>query len=124
MVKDSTRAHLLDLRNKYGTAVAIDVAKKSLAVSASDGEFKKQFNGEICETVLEIIIQDLVKKNPEWFYLRLRAGYRPAHNGGCALPARPDRIYAAQTSPRSAGKERPRREHPRRSSDRRPVPDR
>ena len=70
MVKDSTRAHLLYLRNKYGTAVAIDVAKKSLAVSASDGEFKKQFNGEICETVLEIIIQDLVKKNPEWFYLK------------------------------------------------------
>lgn len=70
MVKDSTRAHLLDLRNKYGTAVAIDVAKKSLAISASDGEFKKQFNGEICETVLEIIIQDLVKKNPEWFYLK------------------------------------------------------
>lgn len=70
MVKDSTRERLLALRDKYGLDVAISVAKSSLTVATNDGEFKKQFNGEICETVLEMKIQEIMKEHSDWFYIK------------------------------------------------------
>lgn len=70
MVKDSTRSKLLALRDRYGLDVAVSVAKSSLTISTSDGEFKKQFNGEICETVLEMKIQEILKKHADWFYVK------------------------------------------------------
>ena len=71
MVKDSTRDHLLALEEQYGIAVAIEVARKSLRVGTSDGEFKKQFNGEVCEVVLEMLLQKLIREeHPDWFYIK------------------------------------------------------
>lgn len=69
MVKDATREKLLELRETYGTATAIEVAKKSLKINSSDVSFKQQFNGEVCETVLEMILQKIIKEeHPDWFY--------------------------------------------------------
>ena len=71
MVKDTTREKLLALRDEYGTETAIEVARKSLKVKASGGDFKKQFNGEVCEVVLEMILQAMIsQKHPDWFYIK------------------------------------------------------
>lgn len=69
-VKDSARKHLLDIYEKYGSKVAIETARASLTISKGGSEFKSQFNGEICETVLEIILKELCKKNSSWIYLK------------------------------------------------------
>lgn len=71
MVKDSTRSQLLLLRDQYGTDVAIKVARSALRVRSDDGEFKKQFNGEVCEVVLEMFLQEMIKGgHPDWFYVK------------------------------------------------------
>lgn len=71
MVKDVTREKLLRLKKQYGTKVAIEVASKSLRLKSNDGAFKKQYNGEICEVVLEMILLDFIQKqHPDWFYIK------------------------------------------------------
>lgn len=69
-VKDSTRKNLLALRDTYGVKVAIEVARKSLKVADSDGDFKRNLNGELCEAVLEILLQDFIKTHKDWFYVK------------------------------------------------------
>lgn len=68
MVKDNTREKLFKLEEKYGLQKTLKVAKASLSVASKDGDFKKQFNGEICESVLELIILDLMKSKKDLFY--------------------------------------------------------
>lgn len=70
MVKDSTRKHLLLLYQKYGEDIAIETARKSLSIAKGGKDFKPQFNGEICETVLEIILKEYCKKHQDSFYLK------------------------------------------------------
>ena len=69
-VKDSTRKNLLALRDKHGLKIATEVARKSLKVSDNDVDFKRNFNGEICEVVLEMQLQEFMKTNKDWFYVK------------------------------------------------------
>lgn len=70
-VKDSARQHLLSIYEKYGSEIAIETARASLTIPKGVGtDFKPQFNGEICETVLEIVLKELCKRNKQWFYLK------------------------------------------------------
>lgn len=69
MVKDCVHQKLFEMQKKYGTAATISVAKKSLKIGKSDVEFKQQFNGELCETILELLLKDSIRdKHEDWFY--------------------------------------------------------
>lgn len=66
-VKDATHARLLDVYRKHGKDVAVQVARKSLGMQGRNrsAEFKTNFNGEVCETVLEILVDDYCKRHPK-----------------------------------------------------------
>lgn len=70
MVKDSTRVRLLGLRKKYGTKTAIAAAKEALRIYKGDKSFKQQFNGEICEVVLEMLLLDVCATRDDMFYVK------------------------------------------------------
>lgn len=78
-VKKAVRKVLLRYQRERGTAVAIEVAKNSLkqyieTPDSVDGKsFHTDFNGEVCETVLEMLIDDYKKKHPQahgWMFNR------------------------------------------------------
>lgn len=71
MIKDDTRKRLLAIEKKYDCETAIAVAKESLKVASKDKTFKQQFNGEVCETVLEMLLQKEAGERPgDFFYMK------------------------------------------------------
>lgn len=71
MVKDDTRKRLLAIEEKYGCETAVAVAKESLGVANKNKTFKQQFNGEVCETVLEMLLRKEAKeRSGDFFYMK------------------------------------------------------
>lgn len=72
--KDSTNETLLEYYKEHGLEATIKVAEAMLKSSSFKNNitFHTHVHGEICESVLECIILDYMKKNPErtktWFY--------------------------------------------------------
>lgn len=61
----SMRDRIFQLRKSHSLADVIKIAKKSLIINSKDytAEFKTQFNGEICEAILELLIKEWMEKN-------------------------------------------------------------
>lgn len=69
MVKDVTRKNLLLVRKRYGVDNAIAVAEKALKLPSSKKDFHQQFNGEVCEVVLEMLLDQAIKeRHHDWYY--------------------------------------------------------
>lgn len=72
--KKKTREVILDYAKTHSCVDVINVAKAMLESKSFkwDKTFLSHTHGEVCESVLEVIIQDYIKKNPEktkdWFY--------------------------------------------------------
>lgn len=71
--KDTSRKVLLEYRQSHSLAETITVAKKMLEsnVHKDNVVFHTHVHGEICETVLEIIVEDYMRRFPvktkDWF---------------------------------------------------------
>lgn len=73
-VKKAVRDVLLQYQKRYGTHVAVAVARKALTYrlklpeSSEENYLKTDFNGEICETVLEMLLMEYVSqhRNDGW----------------------------------------------------------
>lgn len=65
--KESTHKKLLDIYKSRGAKTALTLANDMLCSRkyADDIEFKRELHGELCETVLEIIIRAFCDKHPE-----------------------------------------------------------
>lgn len=73
--KEVTHEKLLSLYKQYGKEKTIALAEKMLHTKAGsdDVDFKRDLHGEICETVLEILILEEMKRNPRaknWVYCK------------------------------------------------------
>lgn len=69
--KNVIRENLLKVYDTYGLKVAVQAAAKTLTIVDTDADFKMQYNGEICETVLEINLMSLIaNKHYDWFYTK------------------------------------------------------
>lgn len=72
--KSTTHDILLDYHKKFGTQKTIEIAKAMLksATHKNDGHFMAHVHGEICESVLEMIVIDFIDeynlKAKGWFY--------------------------------------------------------
>lgn len=72
--KESTHDVLLEYHKKFGAAKTIQIAHAMLESSLhkKDGYFLSHVHGEICETVLEILIIDFIRdynlNSKGWFY--------------------------------------------------------
>lgn len=68
---EPTRQKLLELNDKYGLKTTIKVASQMLdsRTHKSDKEFQAGLHGEICETVLEILLKAYIKANGrnDWY---------------------------------------------------------
>ena len=74
-VNDNIRAFLTETYLQYGIDTVIELAVEELKISGSNGkDFSTRMNGELCETILELIFADYAKDHPEqckdWFSVR------------------------------------------------------
>lgn len=63
--KQAIHILLSDYYQKKGLTPTIQVAHSLLKRNISDRDLNSVFNGEICETVLQIMITDFIKRNPK-----------------------------------------------------------
>ena len=72
--KSTTHDVILDMHKKFGTDKTIEIAYKMLEshTHKSEGHFLSHVHGEICESVLEILIIDFINEfhleSKGWFY--------------------------------------------------------